>query len=242
MSKIPPTHTPTKIPFQKQCRHAIPRPLQPPPPRALVDCCVVEVGDRAVRSNSPPRSQITTSILPPPPKNSTRIPLDKRSRHAIPRPFQPPTPRTLVDCCVVEVGDRVARSNSLARLQIATSILPPPCRKIRQKSPSKNEVATPSPGRFSPNPVVLRLIVMLSAIATGRIVRFRPPGRKMKAIPPPPRQQILSIFPLERRATAPSPGRLSPHPGAHWFIVMFLRLGTGRSDQIRPPSRNLTMP
>ena len=62
----------------------------------------------------------------------------------------------------------------------------------------KNEAATPSPGRFSPNPVVLRLIVMLSAIAIGRIVRFTPPNQKTKAIPPPPHTQlILSIFPLE---------------------------------------------
>jgi hypothetical protein len=81
---------------------------------------------------------------------------------------------------------RSVRSNSPARSQIATSILPPPRRKINQKSPSKNEGATPPPGRFSPNPVVLRLIVMFSAIVTGRILRFRPPGRKMKAIPQPP--------------------------------------------------------
>jgi hypothetical protein len=49
-----------------------------------------------------------------------------RSRHTIPRPFQPPPPRTLVNCSVVEVGNRAVRSNSPARLQIATSILPPP--------------------------------------------------------------------------------------------------------------------
>ena len=49
-------------------------------------------------------------------------------------------------------------------------VTPPPRRKIIPKSPSKNEGATPSPGRFSPNPVVLRLIVMFSAIVTGRIV------------------------------------------------------------------------
>ncbi len=90
MSKIPPTHTPTKITFQKQCRHAIPRPFQPPPPRELVDCCVVEVGDRAVRSNSPARSQITTSILPPPAQKFDQNPLrqTKSPRHppAVPAP------------------------------------------------------------------------------------------------------------------------------------------------------------
>jgi hypothetical protein len=50
------------------------------------------------------------------------------------------------------------------------------------------------------------------------------------------------IFPLECRATVPSPVRPSPHPDANWFIVMFLRLGTGRSGQIRPPGRYLMMP
>ena len=90
--------------------------------------------------------------------------------------FTPP-PRTLIDCCVVEVGERAVRSiNSSTRLQIATSILPPPGLTVNQKSPFNNEAATLSPGRFSPNPIVLRLIVMLSAIATGRIVQFRPPS------------------------------------------------------------------
>ena len=66
-----------------------------------------------------------------------------------------PTPRTLVDCCVVEVGDQAVRSNSSTQLQIATSILPPPSRKINRKSPYNSEAATPSPGRFKPNPVTL---------------------------------------------------------------------------------------
>ena len=155
--------------------------------------------------------------------------------------FTPP-PRTLIDCCVVEVGNRAVHSNSSTQLQIATSILPPPGRKINQKSLYNNKAPTPSPGRFSPNPIVLHLLVMFSAIATGWIIRFRPPGRKMKAIPPHPPEQILSIFSLERQATVPSPFHLSLHPGAHWFIVMFLMLGTRRSDQIRPPSGNFKMP
>ena len=33
---------------------------------------------------------------------------------------------------------------------------------------SKSVAATPSPGRFSPNPSVLHLIVMFSSLATGR--------------------------------------------------------------------------
>ena len=55
-----------------------------------------------------------------------------QSRHTIPRPFQPSPPRTLVGCSVVEVGDRAVQSNLPARLQIATSILPPPKKKIDQ--------------------------------------------------------------------------------------------------------------
>jgi hypothetical protein len=58
-------------------------------------------------------------------------------------------------------------------------VLPHPAEKLIQNPLKKNEAATPSPRRLSPNPVVLRLNVMLSVLATGRSVRFRPPGRKM---------------------------------------------------------------
>jgi hypothetical protein len=67
-----------------QSCHTIPWLFQPPPPRMLVDCIVFEVGDRAVRSNSPARSKIATSILPAPPKFFTKIPFKKQSRHTIP--------------------------------------------------------------------------------------------------------------------------------------------------------------
>ena len=134
---IQPTLTPTKIPFQKQCRHASPRPFQPPPPRTLVDCCVVEVGDRAVRSNSPARSQITTSILPPRPK-------------------------------------------------------------IQQKSPSKNEVTTPSPSRSSPRTRARSLIVVLLRLATGWRGLICPPGCKLRPLspsyPPPPKNTTKIPF------------------------------------------------
>ncbi len=56
----------TKIPFVKRCCHVIPQLFQPPPPCTLIECGVVEVLDRAVRSNSPAWLQIATSILPPP--------------------------------------------------------------------------------------------------------------------------------------------------------------------------------
>ena len=184
----------TKIHSQNEDATPSPKPFQPPPPRALVDCGVVEVGKWAVWSNSPARSQIATSFLPPPPpKNLTKIPFLKRCCHAIPRPFQPLSPRTLINCGVLR-WHRLVRSYLPARSQIATSIQPPPRRKINPKSSSKNEGSTQSPGRFSPNPVVLRLIVMFSAIVTGRLVRFRPPGRKMKAIPQPPPQTNIANF------------------------------------------------
>jgi hypothetical protein len=53
-----------------------------------------------------------------------------QSHHTIPRLFQPPPPHTLDDCSVIEVGNRVVRSNLPAQLQIATSTLPPPRQKI----------------------------------------------------------------------------------------------------------------
>jgi hypothetical protein len=43
-----------QTPLKKRSGNAIPRPFQPPPPRAIVDCGVVEVGNPAVRSNFPP--------------------------------------------------------------------------------------------------------------------------------------------------------------------------------------------
>ena len=101
----------TKIPFKKRRRHTIPRLFQPPTSHTLIDCCVVEVSERAVRSNSPARSQITTSILPPPPpKNLIKIPFEKRRRHTIPRPFQPKPHRPTFDCHVLCDCDWVDRS------------------------------------------------------------------------------------------------------------------------------------
>jgi hypothetical protein len=64
----------------------------------------------------------------------------------------------------------------------------------KSEIPFENEAATPCPGRFSPNPVVLRLIDKFSAILTGLIVQFRPPGQKMKTIPPPPPPTNIADF------------------------------------------------
>ena len=46
-------------------------------------------------------------VTPPPTK---KIPLEKRSRHAIPRPFQPKPRHPTFDCHVVCAGDRAERS------------------------------------------------------------------------------------------------------------------------------------
>ena len=58
--------------------------------KAPVDCCVVDVVDRAVRSNSPARLQIVTSILPPPAQKFVKNPLLKtmppRNPPAVPAP------------------------------------------------------------------------------------------------------------------------------------------------------------
>ena len=189
---IQPTLTPTKIPFQKQCRHAIPWPFQPPPPRTLVDCCVVEVGDRAVRSNSPARLQITTSILPPLTKNTTKS--SSKNEVTTPSPgCSSPRPRV---CSLIVVLLRLATGwRSLIR-PLGCKLRPlsyAPSPKILSKIPFKKRSHHAIPGRFSPNPVVLRLIVMFSAVVTGRIIQFRQPGRKM--IPPPLPPMNIADFP-----------------------------------------------
>jgi hypothetical protein len=100
------------------------------------------------------------------------------SRHAIPRPFQPPPPRTLVDCGVVDVVDQAVRSNLPARLQFIEALKPTRQTKIKQKPPSKNNAAMPSPGRSSPRPRVLSLIVVLLMSLTRRCGLIRPPGHQ----------------------------------------------------------------
>ncbi len=141
----------------------------------------------------------------------------------------------------------MAQSNSPARSQIATSILPP-CRKINQKSPSKNEGATPSPGHFGPIPIVLRLIVMFSAILTGRIVRFRQPGRKMKAIPPPLPPKNIADFPscTPSNRTFPRPSEPTPRRTLVYCHIFEARDRAERlnlsarwqfNDALKPPRR-----
>ncbi len=92
------------------------------------------------------------------------------------------------------------RSNSPTPSQIATSILPPPPPrpKIRQKFPSKNNVATPSPGRSSPRPRMGSMIVVLLRSSTGRGCLIRPPSCKLRPLSYPvfdkQAQQIENTF------------------------------------------------
>ena len=93
---------------------------------------------------------------PPPPKKSTKILFKKRCRHVIPQPFQPPPPRTLIKCGVVEVVDRAMRSNLPAWLQIATSILQPPAEKIDQNPLRKMKMPRHPPAVPAPAPAYAR--------------------------------------------------------------------------------------
>ena len=128
------------------------------------------------------------------------------------------------------------RSNSPARSQITTSILPPPRPKIRQKSPSKNEGATPSPGRSSPRPRIRLLIVVFLRSATGRCGLICPPGHKLRPLSyPPPRPKIRQKSPSKSEAATPSPGRFSPLQRGRRLIVMSLGGGIKRNSRNRPP-------
>ena len=95
---------------------------------------------------------------------------------------------------LVAAYKRMQAEGILLHAAASDCVLTPPPKNLT-KIPLENEAATPSPGRFSPNPVVLRLIVMFSAIEIGSIVQFRPSGRKMKAIPPPPPTTNIVDFP-----------------------------------------------
>ena len=67
------------------------------------------------------------------------------------------------------------RSNSPARSQFNEALKPTRRPKIRQKSPSKNNAATPSPGDFSPRQRGRQLIVMSLGGGIKRNSQNRPP-------------------------------------------------------------------
>ena len=56
------------------------------------------------------RYRVRTACYPSPAEKLIQIPLEKRSRHAIPRPFQPKPRRPTLDCHVVHNCDRADRS------------------------------------------------------------------------------------------------------------------------------------
>jgi hypothetical protein len=88
-----------------------------------------------------------------------------------------------------------------------------------EKSLHKTEAATSSPGRFSPNPVVLRLIVMFSVIVTGRIVRFRQPGRKNEGDPTTPPHNEYCRFSLLNDKPLRLPPAVRAHTPAHTGLL-----------------------
>jgi hypothetical protein len=83
---------------------------------------------------------------------------------------------------------------------------------ILLQNPLENEAATPSPGCFSPNPVILCLVIMFFTIATGRIVQLRPPGQKMKAIPSATPTTNIVDFPLSTPSHCAFPRPSEPTP------------------------------
>ena len=111
-----------------------------------------------------------------------------------PQPFDTACQRALLDRGVFKVDEWAVRFNSIAWRQNVSCYLPPPHSKIISTIPSKIKAATPSPGHSSPNAATLHLIVMLSALETGRSDQMQPPGCKMKAIPPPsPPTKIVDL-------------------------------------------------
>ncbi len=93
---------------------------------------------------------------------------------------------------------------------------------LRQKYPSKNNAATPSPGLFSPRPRVHFFIVVLLRLSTGRCGRIRPLGCKLRPLsyPPPPRPKIRQKSHSKNIVASPSPGRSSPRPRVRSLIVV----------------------
>ena len=83
---------------------------------------------------------------------------------------------------------------------------------LQPKSPSKNKVTTPSPGRSSPRPCARSLIVVLLRSATGRCGLIRPPGCKLRPLSYAPLPKILSKIPFEKRRRHAIPRPFPPAP------------------------------
>ncbi len=153
------------------------------------------------RSNSTARSQIATSILPPPPRPKLRQKSHSKNEGATPSPGRS-SPRPRVRSLIVVLLRSATGQCGLIRPpghKLRPLSYPPPRPKIRQKSPSINEAATPSPGCSSPRPHVRSLIVVLLRSGTGRCGVIRPPGCKLRPLsyPPPPPKNSTKI-PFEK--------------------------------------------
>jgi hypothetical protein len=135
-----------------------------------------------------------------------------------------------------------AEGMTLGRYRHISCVLPPPAEKLIHNPLRKTKPPRHPPAVSAQTPSSYVCLSCCPRLQPVGAFDLDCPDEKCRQSHPPPPQRILPIFPLERRATAPSPDRPSPHPGAHLLIVMFLRLATGRSDQIRPRGHNLMMP
>ena len=149
-----------------------------------------------MRSNSPARSQIVTSILPPPPaqkfvKNPLLKTMPPRNPPAVPAPT-----RSLVACDVVGRWHQVEQSKLSAWCQNGPCCPPPKTPKIHRFPPSKSEAATPSPGRFSPRQRGRQLIVMSLRGGIKRNSQNCPHGAKMAPVAQPPERLKYIDSPL----------------------------------------------
>lgn len=81
------------------------------------------------------------------------------------------------------------------------------------------------PQSFQPKPEVLYLIFMFSALATGRSDRIRPPGRKMKAIPPapPPNKNGNFLYKIWSHCNFPRPSEPTP-----WHTLVYCHIFEGK--------------
>jgi hypothetical protein len=88
---------------------------------------------------------------------------------------------------------------------------PPPAKKLDQ-NPLQKTKPPRHPQAVSAQTLSLRLIVMFSAVVTGRIIQFRQPSRKMKAIPPPLPPTNIADFPSLTTSHCAFPRPSEPTP------------------------------
>jgi hypothetical protein len=153
-----------------------------------------------VWSNLLARSQNAIFILFPPLKQIRPISPYKTKPPRHPPAVPAPPPRTLVDCGVFDISDRAVRSNSPARLQIMTSILPtPPAKKFDQNPLTKRRCHT-IPRPFQPPPPPPCTLVDCGVVEEvgDRAVRSNSPAWLQIALYPNPPVEKFDQNPLRK--------------------------------------------